>query len=200
MVSYEKEEGRILWARTWSTPQLVSRRVGMGQSLVCIKTKLGAHEKLTGAGKDLCLDLKIHCCSHPERWWGMGWLRGRDHMKEAPLAIHTLHWLSLHLRSPLFSAYTLWWPPAHSEQTLFLRMAHKALCDLLGCDPRGNSGFSWTGDAHRLNFSSSLGFSSLLSFIFQDWQAPGVASFWASQGRGHFSERMVYGNLVYGNL
>ena len=71
---FSEKEGRILWTRTWSSLQLVSRRVGTGQSLVCVKTKLGAHGRLTGAARDLCLDLETHRVqSSRESWWGMGW-------------------------------------------------------------------------------------------------------------------------------
>ena len=78
MVSYDKEEGRILSTRTWSSRLLVSRRVEMEQSLVCVKTKLGTHGRLTRAGRDLCLNLKNPSLqSSRETWWGMGWHKGQ---------------------------------------------------------------------------------------------------------------------------
>lgn len=88
MVSYDKE-GRILSTRTRTSLLLVSRRVGMEQSSVCVKTKLGAHGRLTRAGRDLCLDLKSHHGSHLERdvgeWSGTGNRQGqRPHWGGSP--------------------------------------------------------------------------------------------------------------------
>lgn len=167
---------------------------------------------------------KIYHGRHSERdggeWSGTGNRLGqRPHWGGSPSSPHSVLDPASsevnHKSDNLTSAYTLRWPPVHSEQTSnCLEWPPKALCNLLGCDSGGNWGFSGIREAHRLNFSSppqSLSprhphplqlLSSPLCLSFHrlsKYQGlGGGAGFWASQGRGphDLSRGMVRGNLM----
>lgn len=94
MVSYDKEEGRILSTRTRTSQLLVSRRVGMEQSSVCVKTKLGAHGRLTELEGICAWTSKATVAVIQREMVGNGVVqgtdKGRDHIGEVPLALHAL--------------------------------------------------------------------------------------------------------------